>query len=78
VTPTRKADKPAEFFSDEHKQSHLGALLREREGYVAKVAGADEDSPDAHKYQRRVDQVDDELKRLGAAAKIPKDRAEKR
>lgn len=52
--------------SDELKAERIKAIIREREGYVAR--GLDE----------RVDAVDAELKRLGHSAKAPAKRAQTR
>jgi hypothetical protein len=56
----------AEFFSDDHKKSHVAALIREREGYEQKVAGANKAGDDEAQaqYAKRVEQVTAELDRL--------------
>lgn len=72
--------KPAEFFSDEHKESHVAALTRELEGYEAKAKAGEESGNETAKatYDRRADQVKSELKRLGAEAKTGRQRAASR
>lgn len=74
------AKQPAEFFSDEHKQSHVAGLVRELEAYEAKVTAAETSGDDARKaqYSNRADQVREQLKRLGADAKTGSARAARR
>jgi alpha-D-ribose 1-methylphosphonate 5-triphosphate synthase subunit PhnI len=77
---TETVETPPEFPTEEHRDAHIVALIREKEGYQAKVAGHDvrgEKDKSAY-YATRVGEVDAELNRLGAAAKTARARAETR
>lgn len=64
----------------EEKQRTIASLLWEREGYQRNIVGATQDDDDeaVAKWEERVAQVDAELRRLGASAKKPAERASKR
>jgi hypothetical protein len=85
MAPTDTTDAPvveqvAEFPSDEHRESHIAALVVEKNGYDVKIAGAKVRGDDGAVtlYSSRADQVQAELDRLAGDAKKPSQRAERR
>lgn len=61
----------AEFPTDEHRKSHMAALVRERKAYEARADALEKsgDSTGAEQVKARATQVADELKRLADSAR---------
>jgi hypothetical protein len=57
----------------ERREDSVSALLQERQGYVNRVAAADEedDEKTASRYRSRVEQVDEQLRYHDAGDRIP-------
>jgi len=60
-------------YEAERREDSVSALLRERQGYVNRVASADEedDAKTASRYRSRVEQVDEQLRYHDAGDRIP-------
>jgi hypothetical protein len=73
-------EKVAEFPSDEHRKTHIAALVQEKNAYEVKAAGFTKRGDDAQAgyYKGRASEVQDELDRLASDAKKPSQRAERR
>lgn len=71
---------PAEFPTDEHRSSHIGALKHEKDGYEAraKAFAGKGDTSGEELAKARAGQVQDELNRLAGEAKPASRRAERR
>lgn len=80
MTEVQEQVEPQEFFSDEHRESYVAALVREKEGYDrrAAAAGSKNDEGEESYARGRADQVQAQLDRLASAAKKPSQRSERR
>lgn len=71
---------PQEFPSDEHRENHVAALVREKAGYEARAKAHESKGEDdlASQMRGRAAQANDELDRLAKEAKTPAQRAARR